>query len=387
MEWTNSERKNVFIRGLNKVISLLSAIFLPFINLMVSAGILKGILALLLANGLVTEGTSTFSILNGISDAFFYFIPIFLAYTAAKRFEVEPFTAMLIGCIMLHPSINQIMSSGEEVTLFGISIKAVTYSASVIPILLAVYCTKYIQKFCYKIIPETFKGLFTPPICIIIIIPLTLIVFGPIGSIAGGWIAKGYEWIYSLSPLIAGIFIGALQPFMVIFGLHWGLFPIALNNVAVYSYDTIMALFGGAIFAQGGAALAVAVKTKNAKFRSQAISASLTTLFGITEPAMFGVNLRLKRPMVCACVAGGIGSAIAGFFGCRAISFALPALTTLPVFMSYAFVPFLISLLTAFVLAFVFTMVVKSPDVAEGQEEAEDVNSIIMNTEKAGIEE
>ena len=102
---------------------------------------------------------------------------------------------------------------------------------------------------------------------------------------------------------------------------------------------------------------------------------------------MFGVNLRLKRPMVCACVAGGIGSAIAGFFGCRAISFALPALTTLPVFMSYAFVPFLISLLTAFVLAFVFTMVVKIPDVAEGQEEAEDVNSIIMNTEKAGIEE
>lgn len=363
MESSKSENNNVFKTGIDKIIDLLSSVFLPFINLMVSAGILKGILTLLSATGAITPGTSTYQILDAMSDAFFYFIPLFLSYTAAKRFETDLFTSILIAAIILHPSMTAVMSGEEAISFFGVNISAVSYSASVIPILLAIYCMKYVQQICYKIIPETFRGLFTPPICVLVIIPLTLIIFGPLGSLAGGWLAAGYELIYSLSPLVAGFLIGAFQPFMVIFGLHWGLFPIALNNVAVYGYDTIMALFGGAIFAQGGAALAVAFKTKNTKFRQQAISASLTTLLGITEPAMFGVNLRLKRPMACACVAGGIGSAIAGLYGSRAISFALPALTTLPVFMSHAFTAFVISLVAAFVLAFLFTMLVKIPDI------------------------
>ena len=303
-----------------------------------------------------------------MSDAFFYFIPIFLAYTAAKRFEVEPFTSILIACIILHPDISSIMQLDSGIDFFGIPVTPVIYSASVIPILLTIYFMKFVQKACYKVIPETFKGLFTPPICVLIIVPLTLLIFGPLGKIVGGWLADGYEFLYGLSPLVAGAFIGAVQPFMVIFGLHWGLFPIALNNVAVYGYDTIMALFGGAIFAQGGAALGVAVKTKNKRFRSEAISASLTTLLGITEPAMFGVNLRLKKPMFCACIAGGIGSSIAGFFGARAISFALPALTTLPVFMTYSFIPFVLSLVVAFGLGFLFTLLVKFDDVEDESE-------------------
>lgn len=359
------QEKNVFRRSVDKVIELLSSVFLPFIALMVSAGILKGIFILLTTNNLVNADSSTYHILNAMSDAFFYFIPIFLAYTAAKRFEVEPFTSILIACIILHPDISSIMQLESEIDFFGIPVTPVVYSASVIPILLTIYFMRFIQKACYKIIPETFKSLFTPPICVLIIVPLTLLVFGPLGKIVGGWLADGYEFLYGLSPLVAGAFIGAVQPFMVIFGLHWGLFPIALNNVAVYGYDTIMALFGGAIFAQGGAALGVAVKTKNKRFRSEAISASLTTLLGITEPAMFGVNLRLKKPMFCACVAGGIGSAIAGFFGSRAISFALPALTTLPVFMTYAFIPFVLSLAVSFGLGFLFTLIVNFDDVED----------------------
>lgn len=368
MSRTNFRKENILKKGIEKIIDVLSSLFLPFVNLMVSAGILKGILTLLIVMGVVIEGTTTYEILNAMSDAFFYFISVFLAYTAAKKFEVEPFTAILMACILLHPSMMSVMS-GETADLFGITVQQVTYSSAVLPILLAVYFMRYAQRFCYKIIPETFKELFTPPICILITAPLTLLFFGPIGGFVGNWMAKGYEEIYALSPLVAGAFIGALQPFMVIFGLHWALFPIALNNVAVYGYDTIMALFGGAIFAQGGAALAVAIKTKNKKFKSQAFSAAVTTLLGITEPAMFGVNLRLKRPMVCACIAGGIGSAIAGFAGCRTISFALPAVTTLPVFMSHAFGWFVISLLVSFGLAFVFTLFVKIPDIDNAEEE------------------
>lgn len=369
---SNDKQENILKRSANAVIDLLSSFFLPIINLLVSVGILKGALTLLQVSGVVATDTTTYAILNGMADALFYFIPIFLAFTASKRFGVDTVTGMLIGCIILYPSITEIMAGSESVYLFGLELQKATYSSSVIPILLAIYTASWVQKACYNVIPETFRGMFTPPITIVIVIPLTLGVFGPLGTLVGGWLATGYEFVYGLSPLVAGILIGAFQPFLVILGLHWALFTIAMNNVAVYGFDTIMALFGGAIFAQGGAALAVALKTKNKKFRSQAISASLTTLLGITEPAMYGVNLRLKKPMVCACVAGGLGSAVAGFFGCAGTAFALPALTTLPVFMSRAFIPFCISLAVAFGLAFIFTLLVPFNDLTEEEMAAEE---------------
>lgn len=369
---SNDKQENILKRSANAVIDLLSSFFLPIINLLVSVGILKGALTLLQVSGVVDADTTTYAILNGMADALFYFIPIFLAFTASKRFGVDTVTGMLIGCIILYPSITEIMAGSEPVYLFGLELQKATYSSSVIPILLAIYTASWVQKACYNVIPETFRGMFTPPITIVIVIPLTLGVFGPLGTLVGGWLATGYEFVYGLSPLVAGILIGAFQPFLVILGLHWALFTIAMNNIAVYGFDTIMALFGGAIFAQGGAALAVALKTKNKKFRSQAISASLTTLLGITEPAMYGVNLRLKKPMVCACVAGGLGSAVAGFFGCAGTAFALPALTTLPVFMSRAFIPFCISLAVAFGLAFIFTLMVPFSDLTEEEMAAEE---------------
>ncbi len=369
---SNDKQENILKRSANAVIDLLSSFFLPIINLLVSVGILKGALTLLQVSGVVAADTTTYAVLNGMADALFYFIPIFLAFTASKRFGVDTVTGMLIGCIILYPSITEIMAGSESVYLFGLELQKATYSSSVIPILLAIYTASWVQKACYNVIPETFRGMFTPPITIVIVIPLTLGVFGPLGTLVGGWLATGYEFVYGLSPLVAGILIGAFQPFLVILGLHWALFTIAMNNVAVYGFDTIMALFGGAIFAQGGAALAVALKTKNKKFRSQAISASLTTLLGITEPAMYGVNLRLKKPMVCACVAGGLGSAVAGFFGCAGTAFALPALTTLPVFMSRAFIPFCISLAVAFGLAFIFTLLVPFNDLTEEEMAAEE---------------
>lgn len=369
---SNDKQENILKRSANAVIDLLSSFFLPIINLLVSVGILKGALTLLQVSGVVAADTTTYAILNGMADALFYFIPIFLAFTASKRFGVDTVTGMLIGCIILYPSITEIMAGSEPVYLFGLELQKATYSSSVIPILLAIYTASWVQKACYNVIPETFRGMFTPPITIVIVIPLTLGVFGPLGTLVGGWLATGYEFVYGLSPLVAGILIGAFQPFLVILGLHWALFTIAMNNVAVYGFDTIMALFGGAIFAQGGAALAVALKTKNKKFRSQAISASLTTLLGITEPAMYGVNLRLKKPMVCACVAGGLGSAVAGLFGCAGTAFALPALTTLPVFMSRAFIPFCISLAVAFGLAFIFTLMVPFNDLTEEEMAAEE---------------
>lgn len=370
----------------NGTIDLLSSLFLPIIALLVSTGILKGLFILLTVNQMVLPETSTYAILNAMSDAFFYFIPVFLAYTAAKRFQVDPFTAMLLACVLVYPDVTQLMKapaaggmeSAEALVkgmtgqsnwvgpdLFGWPVGQVMYPSSVIPILLAVYCMKYVQRLGETIFPEAVRGLFTPPLCIVVMTPFTLVVLGPIGTWLGALLGTGYELIYSLSPLLAGLVVGTVQPFLGMLGLQWGFFPIAINNVAVYGFDTLMPLFGSAMFAQAGAALAVAVRTRNTLFKSEAFSAGIIALLGVTEPAVFGVTLRLKRPMVCACIAGGLGGAVAGFFKVSAASFAIPAVTTLPVFMGPSFLWYVTALGLAFGLSFVLTLIVGFKDIVD----------------------
>lgn len=370
----------------NGTIDLLSSLFLPIIALLVSTGILKGLFILLTVNQMVLPETSTYAILNAMSDAFFYFIPVFLAYTAAKRFQVDPFTAMLLACVLVYPDVTQLMKapaaggmeSAEALVkgmtgqsnwvgpdLFGWPVGQVMYPSSVIPILLAVYCMKYVQRLGETIFPEAVRGLFTPPLCIVVMTPFTLVVLGPIGTWLGALLGTGYELIYSLSPLLAGLVVGTVQPFLGMLGLQWGFFPIAINNVAVYGFDTLMPLFGSAMFAQAGAALAVAVRTRNTLFKSEAFSAGIIALLGVTEPAVFGVTLRLKRLMVCACIAGGLGGAVAGFFKVSAASFAIPAVTTLPVFMGPSFLWYVTALGLAFGLSFVLTLIVGFKDIVE----------------------
>lgn len=365
MEKPVKEPQKMTIRkAIDSVTDLIASLFLPFINLLVSAGILKGIFVILSVTNVIHKGTSTYEIMYSISEAFFYFIPVFLAFTASKRFKVDTFTSVAIACVLLFPNLTTLMTGGKAIDLFGIPVQLVQYQASIIPILLAIFLQKYVEKAC-KMIPETLRGMLIPPICLLIIVPITLVVFGPIGMVVGNAFANGYKVVYSASPLIAGFLLGAVQQIMVIFGLHWALFPIVLNNIAVRGFDTLIPLFGGAIFAQGGAAFAVALKCKDAKNRSLALSAAATTLLGITEPALFTVNIPLKKPMICACIAGGLGSAVIGGFNVQASSFALPALTTLPVFMAHNFVAYLVGLGVGFAAAFVLTMVFCSANVDE----------------------
>ena len=361
-----TKEKNAALRAVDAVCDLLSSFFLPFIGLLAAAGIMKGIVALLATTGAIVEGSETYAVVNAMGDALFYFIPAFLALTSAERFGVNKFVALLAACVLLHPDVTAVMGAGNDFALFGVlPVKAVTYSSSVIPILLTVYLLKWCQVLCQKILPEMVRDLLTPPVCLIIAIPISLMVFGPLGTVIGSWLAAGYEAIYSLSPIVAGLVIGAFFQVMVIFGFNWGIFPIMLNNIAVLGFDTILPMMGGSTFAQGGAALAVALRTKNKKLRTTAISAVVATMFGITEPAVYGVNLRLKKPMVCACVGGAVGGAIAGAFGVQASGFAFPALTTLPVFWNVAFPAFLISLVVSFVVGFVLTAVVGFEDVMD----------------------
>lgn len=370
-----TKKKGPVLRAIDAVCDLLSSFFLPFITLLVAAGIMKGLVSLLVFTGAIVEGSPTYTVVYAMGDALFYFIPVLLAFTSAKRFGVNRFTAVLAACILLHPDMSALMGAGEDFSLFGlIPVTAVTYSSSVIPILLTVYLIKWLEVLCQKVIPEMVRDILTPPVCLIIAIPVTLAVFGPLGTVVGTWLASGYEALYNLSPVVAGLVIGAFFQVMVIFGFNWGLFPIMLNNIAVLGFDTILPMMGGSTFAMGGAALAVGLRTRNREFRTTAISATVATLFGITEPAVYGVHLRLKKPMVCGCIGGAVGGAIAGAFGVQASAFAFPALTTLPVFWDVAFVPFLVSLAVSFAVGFVLTLAVGFEDIPEGElrDEAED---------------
>ncbi len=343
----------------NTVIDVISGIFLPIVNLLSAAGILKGVLAILTGTDILSAEGETYLVLNAMADSLFYFLPVLLAATAAKKFGAEPFTAVVIAGVLLYPSLTTVLEAGTTVHFLGIPLRGITYHSSVIPMILAAGLLRFVERFLKRVLPEMVRGFLTPLLSILIVGTVTLAVFGPIGAVIGDVLAAGYAFVYGLSPVIAGILLGAaIQP-MVIFGFHWSFILIGMNNITVSGHDTVLALMGPAVFAQAGAALAVMFKSKDSAFKSICASAVLSALFGITEPAMFGVNLPRKTPMAAVCIGGGIGGAIAGLSGAQAMSFAFPSLAALPVFYGNGFGLYLVSCLVGFAAAFVLTMVMK----------------------------
>lgn len=341
------------------VIDAISSIFLPLVNLLCASGIMKGILVLFTTFNFLNETEGAYIVFNAISDALFYFLPVMVALTSAKKFKANIYTAGIIALILVYPSITTIFGAGTSISFFGVNIQPVNYPSNIIPVIMAVGLLHYIEMWLERILPTVIRGFLIPMISLAFITLLSLFVFGPIGTIFGDVLAVGYENIYNLSPLIAGLLLGGLIQVMVIFGFHWSLIPIAITNIALNGSDTILALMGPAVFAQAGAALAVFFKTKDLSFRATCLSATISAMFGITEPAMFGVNLPLKKPMIAVCCAGAVGGAIGGFTGASAISFAFPGLMTIPVFIGNGFVGFLISIVTGFILGFILTMIFK----------------------------
>lgn len=292
---------------INVIIDGISGIFLPIVNILSAAGIMKGLLAGAVALELLSKTEGTYTVLNAMADSLFHYLPLLLAFTAARKFGANPFTAVVIGGVMLYPSLTTLFENNEYIDFLGMSIKPVNYPASAIPIILAVGFLVFVERACVKILPEVIRGFFTPLISVVVVSSVTLLVFGPMGGLAGDVLADGYRAVYDLSSIGAGMVLGAIIQPMVIFGLHWSLVPLAINNISTGGSDTILALMGPAAFAQAGAALAVFIKSRDKQFRTLSLSASISALFGVTEPAMFGVNLPLRKPMVIVCIAGSIG--------------------------------------------------------------------------------
>lgn len=356
-----NEKGNIFGRA----IDIISSIFTPLLGVMAGAGILKGLLAIATNAGWLIPTETTYIILNATADSLFYFLPILLAVTSARKFGANQFVAMTVAGALIYPTIIQLKTEAVATTFFGIPVTMMSYTSTVIPIILAVWVMSYVEKFFNRYVHESVKNFVTPLIALVTIVPLTLIVFGPIGVTSGDLIAAFILKVLAFNPILAGAFIAGVWQILVIFGIHWGVVPIFINNIATKGYDYIKPATAPAIFAQAGASFGVMLRSKNKKLKTLAGSTGITALFGITEPAVYGVTLRLKRPFIAAVISAAVGGGIVGHFGSVAVASGPPGLLTLPVFIGdsmTAFYGLLIGVGVSFFLSMVLTYILGFED-------------------------
>lgn len=331
------EKKN----ALNVFMETISGIFAPLLSAMCGAGMLKGILILCTTMKWLSADSGTYRILYGAADGVFVFLPIFLAFTAARKFKTNEFIAAGIAAALVYPDLTAAFSNGEALDFLGIPVVLVNYTSSVIPIVISVYVLSKLEKLLKKITPDVCRSFLVPLVSLVIMVPSTYLVIGPIADTAGKLLASGYMGMVGLSPVFAGFILGLFWPAVVMFGLHWGFVPIVFNNIAQYGRDTLFTITGPNNMAQAGATLGVFLKTKNKELKSLSGSAALSAvLAGITEPAIYGITLKYKKPFFIGAFFSGIAGAIVAACGAGAPTLLGTSLLTLPGYIGQGFAGF-----------------------------------------------
>lgn len=355
---SNDEKERSGI--ITTIISVISTTFTPVIPALIGGGMIKAVLSILVLCGL-DDSSATYAILNLISDAAFYFMPVLLAYGAAIKFECNPVLAMTLACALLHPTWTGMVSAGEGVNFFLIPVKLVDYSYSVIPIILSVWLMSYVEKFAEKYTPSIIKFFLKPLIILFISVPIALVIIGPFGSFLNSVIEAGANVINAKASWLLPMLMGAFQPFLVLTGTAWAMTPIATVQISSLGYEIVNGpgMLASNI-AQGGATLAVALRTKNSQLKQLASSSGFTAVMGITEPCLYGVLLRLKKPFIASMIGGGIGGIYAGLSGLVRYAFVSPGLAALPAFIGanpmnivHAVITCIISFAAAFAAAWI----------------------------------
>lgn len=366
---------------LNRIIATMSAVFAPFIYILAAAGILQGILILVRLAVPSFTNTGTSQVLDFMSWAPFTFLPIFIAITAAKHFKCNEFIAVLCCCALVSPTWTDIaakIADGATIKFLCFKLSETTYTSSVLPPLFLVWILSYLERFVSKCLHENIRQLLTPLICLIVMVPLTLLIIGPASQVAANGIANGFNFLVKHVPVLAAALVGGVWQVFVIFGVHWGVTPMVLANFDLYGRDSFQAFQTMAVVAQMAAAFGVFLKSKNKEFKGVALSAGITGIFGITEPTIYGVTLRLKKPFVCACIGGGIGAIASSFFQSHYYAYAgLPGLLTIVNAISpkqpSSFIGMVVGCLIAIILTIILIQMVGFEDPEEtSMEEVED---------------
>lgn len=351
---------------LSKLFDFISGIFTPILPAITGAGMIKGIVALLVAVGWMGTENSTYIILSAIGDGAFYFLPIVLAISAARKLGSNMYIAAAIGAAILHPTVTTLLGSGEPVTFASLPVVAATYASSVIPIVIAVWLASYVEKAVDKVTHASLKLIIVPTVTLLVIVPLTLIAVGPLGVIIGDGLTGGISWLFENTGLFAGLLLGGTMSLLIITGMHYALIPIMIASIAQLGYDYMIPIMMVANFAQAGSALGVSLRTKNSKLKSLSLSTSITAFMGITEPAMYGVNMRLKKPFISALIGGAAGGAFLSLFKVKAyVIGGLAGLSGIPMVLGATFVYSVIGFAIGAVVAAIVTYIIGFEDEPE----------------------
>lgn len=354
----------------------IAGIFTPVIPAIAGCAMIKAFLSLSVAFGWISTETQSYYILNFIGDTAFFFLPMLLAYTAAVKFKASPYLAMVVGGVLLHPNFSALVSAGEPVAFFGLPVRLVKYGSSVIPIILIVWLMSYVERVVIKIVPKVLRVVFVPLLVILITAPIGLIAIGPLGDIVGGALANVIMAIDSKATWALPLIMGGLSPLLVMTGMHYSLYPAIFTQLATSGYQTIFPGMLVANVCQGAAALCVSVKSKNSDLKQLAASTGATAVIGVTEPAMYGVNLKLKKPFYAVLAGGAVGGLYAGITGVKVFTPGGAALVGVPAYIGPEIsniVNILIASAIGFVVTFALTWILGFEDEVEETEELEEV--------------
>lgn len=317
---------------LSRVIATMSAVFAPFVYILAAAGLVQGCLILINLAFPSFVDTGTYAVLSFISWTPFTFLPVMIAVTASKHFKCNTFIALWCCLALVNPDWGAMaarIASGENIKFLFFNMAQTTYTSSVLPPLFLVLVLSYLEHFLEKHLPDLIKALVTPLICAVIMVPATILLIGPLSDLVASGIATGYNFLYDTVPAVAALVIGGFWQIAVIFGVHWGVTPMVMANFSNYGCDSFQAVQTCAVVAQAAACFGVVLKTRDKQMKNVALSAGITGIFGITEPAIYGVTLRLKKPFVAGCISGALGALVVAFFGSKNYVYAgLPSLLT-----------------------------------------------------------
>lgn len=369
---SNDEKSgNIFLRFFNT----LSSIFNPIIMPLAGAGMIKALLVVLTTYNFMNAESSTYKILTATGNSVFYFLPLFLALSAARVFKANQFVALAIVAALLEPNFTALVTAnGVTVDFMGLPAILMGYSGTVIPAIISIFVYSKFEKVLKRFIPKSLEIFLLPMIALLIMVPLTVMVIGPVGVYLGDGLGNLINIISERSGLLAGLVIGGGWTLLVMIGIHWGVVPIMVNNLATYGYDIIRPMVAAATFASAGAALGVFFRSKDKETKSLALSSLVPALLGgITEPIVYGLSVKYKKPLIAQIIAGAIAGAFMGAMKTKAIVYVFPALTTLPAFFGETFPIYCIGIALAFFLSAILTYIL---GLDEKIEEVKDDNNI-----------
>ncbi|RAX23080.1 MULTISPECIES: beta-glucoside-specific PTS transporter subunit IIABC [unclassified Actinomyces] len=382
-----AEEGNLF----DRFIKLISALIHPVLWTLAGAGLIKALLALLTTLGWMSEEGTTYTILNAAGDSVFYFLPVVLAISAARRFKANEITAVAIAGALVYPDIVA-LADADSVTFIGIPVVMASYSSSLLPIIFSTWIQGYLERWLKRVLPSTIRNFMVPLLVLAIMVPLVLMTIGPVTTALSNGISGGIQSLFRIAPWAAGAIMGAFWQVFVMFGIHWGFVPIMLADYDNPGYSVMTAPLFAAVLAQAAAVLAVMIRTRSAQMRQVAGPAALSAfLAGITEPGIYGVNLPLKRPFIAGCIGGAVGGAIIAIGGGASSAFVFPSLIAMPALLQYGnVVVTFIGIAVAVIIGFVLTLVLgfneadAAADSDSDEDTAEDVEASAEPTTTLG---